>query len=177
MSHSKIAAGAQFPECTVQDQSGQTRDISQIDDDAQWRVVVVYRGRHCPICKQYLKQLDTLVAKLAEMHVDVVALSADSPAQLQAFAEEVDVSVPLYGALSLETMRELGLYISEPRNANETDHPFPEPGVFVINERGQVQIVEISNAPFARPDLDMLVDGIKFIRENSYPIRGTLGNA
>ena len=39
----------------------------------------------------------------------------------------------------------------------------------------QVQVTDISNAPFARPDLKTLLGGLRFIRnpENNYPIRGT----
>jgi hypothetical protein len=71
-------------------------------------------------------------------------------------------------------MTDLGLYISEPRSEKETDHPFAEPAIFVINEHDQIQILDKSNAPFSRPDLNDLLAGIEFIRENDYPIRGTL---
>jgi len=70
-------------------------------------------------------------------------------------------------------MNTLGLYISEPRSEKETDHPFAEPGVFVVNADGEIQIVDISNAPFARPELEALANGLAFIRKNDYPIRGT----
>jgi len=55
------------------------------------------------------------------------------------------------------------------------DHPFPEPGLFVINSQGNVQIVDISNNPFVRPDIETLINGLAWIRnpENNYPIRGT----
>ena len=33
-------------------------------------------------------------------------------------------------------MLALGLYVSEPRSEEETDRPFAEPGVFVINADG-----------------------------------------
>lgn len=49
----------------------------------------------------------------------------------------------------------------------------PKPGLFVINPEGKVQIVDISNAPFARPDLASILQGVKFVREKQYPIRGT----
>ena len=39
--------------------------------------------------------------------------------------------------------------------------------------QGRLQIIDISNAPFARPDLDGLLNGLKFIQEKDYPIRGT----
>ena len=64
---------------------------------------------------------------------------------------------------------------SAPRSEQETDHNFAEPGLFVINADGQVQVVDQSNNPFARPDLEVLVSGLEWIRkpENNYPIRGT----
>jgi hypothetical protein len=57
----------------------------------------------------------------------------------------------------------------------ETDHNFSEPALFVINENGGLQIVDLSNNPFVRPELESLVNGIGWIRnpDNNYPIRGT----
>jgi hypothetical protein len=74
--------------------------------------------------------------------------------------------------LSVEQMYRLGLYVSAPRSAEETDRPFSEPGVFVLNPQGQVQIVDVSNAPFARPDLKALLKGVRFVMDKEYPIRG-----
>ena len=71
-------------------------------------------------------------------------------------------------------MRQLGLYISEPRSPQEANRPFAEPGLFVINPQGKIQVVDISNAPFARPELGGVLKGLKFIQEKQYPIRGTL---
>ena len=70
-------------------------------------------------------------------------------------------------------MQRLGLYISDPRSPEETDQPFAEPGLFVINPAGNLQIVDISNAPFSRPDLDGILGGLTFIQQKDYPIRGT----
>jgi hypothetical protein len=70
-------------------------------------------------------------------------------------------------------MRGLGLYVSNPRSPEETDRPFPEPALFVINPKDELQIIDVSNAPFARPDLEALLAGLKFVIANDYPIRGT----
>ncbi len=67
------------------------------------------------------------------------------------------------------------LYTSEPRSPQETDRPFAEPGLFAINPEGKVQIIDISNAPFSRPDLAGILQGLKFVQEKQYPIRGTAG--
>ena len=66
-------------------------------------------------------------------------------------------------------------YISIPRSEQETDHNFAEPGLFVINQDGNIQVIDIANNPFSRPELSTFVSGIKWIRnpKNNYPIRGT----
>ena len=48
-------------------------------------------------------------------------------------------------------------------------------GIPVVNEKNDIHIAEIANAPFVRPDLEQLVSGLEFIRnpDNNYPIRGT----
>lgn len=45
----------------------------------------------------------------------------------------------------------------------------------VVNADGRLQVVDLSNNPFARPDLEIFVSGLEWIRapENNYPIRGT----
>ncbi len=138
-------------------------------------MVVVYRGKHCPLCTKYLIQLESLKDKLYELGVGIIVVSADTEIKARAHNEDMELSFPIAYDLSIEQMQELGVYISEPRSVKETDRPFAEPGLFVVNEKGQVHIIDISNAPFARPSLDNLVGGLAFIRnpENNYPIRGT----
>ena len=127
------------------------------------------------MCKPYLGNLDKLMDEYAALGVQVMALSADPAEKAQADKAEFGWRFPIGYDLSMAHMRELGLYISEPRNAQETDRPFAEPGVFLINPEGRVQVVDISNAPFSRPDLAGLLRGAKLIQERQYPIRGTLG--
>ena len=171
----KIHAGAAFPEITVQAADGTTEDIGKPKGDHDWKLVVVYRGKHCPLCTKYLNQLEDYVARLGDIGVDVAAVSGDSKAQLEEHREKLDVSFPLYYGLTIEQMQSLGVYISHPRSPEETDHPFAEPGLYVINSDGAVQVVDISNNPFVRPELESLVSGLEWIRnpDNNYPIRGT----
>ena len=46
----------------------------------------------------------------------------------------------------------------------------PQRGLLVVNSQGNVQIVDISNAPLASPDLNGILKDVKFIES----IRGTL---
>ena len=175
MTSTKIVAGAIFPEIRVHSLDGESVDLGTRDAEDNWKLVVVYRGTHCPLCTKYLNQLEGHRQALRDINIELVAVSADSKAQLEDHKQRLEVSFPLYYGLTIAQMQQLGLYISHPRSPQETDHPFPEPGVFVINSEGRVQVADISNNPFVRPAIDQMVDGLEWIRNpnNNYPIRGT----
>lgn len=175
MSALKFEAGGIFPNILVQTLEGKSITLGKPEERYDWKMVVVYRGKHCPLCTRYLNELETLVEKYRNIGIDVIAVSADSEIQARQHIEALNISYPLAYGLSVEQMQTLGLYISNPRSAQETDHPFAEPGLFVINDKGQVQVLDISNGPFARPDLGILLSGLAFILNpvNNYPIRGT----
>lgn len=168
-----LTAGSIFPKQEVAKLGGGTVNLGAPEGGHDWQLVVVYRGLHCPICKTYLATLDGLVSDFNELGVDVVAVSGDPEDKAQAMADEKELSLKLGYGLSVAQMQALGLYVSDPRSPQETDRPFAEPGLFVINDKGEIQILDISNAPFARPDPESIKNGIKFIRANDYPIRGT----
>lgn len=167
-----LLAGQAFPKTNVAQLGGDTLTLGTPQAPYDWQLVVVYRGLHCPLCKKYLSQLDELKTQFHDLGVDVVAVSGDPEAKAKAMQEETGFSLPMGHSLEVAQMAALGLYISDPRSPQETDQPFPEPGLFVVNEKGHIQILDVSNAPFARPDLNSIVGGIKFIRSNDYPIRG-----
>lgn len=173
---SKIAAGSAMPRLNVSAIDGTHRDLSKPRGEADWMMLVIYRGEHCNICTGYLKSLSKHIPKLNSMGIDVAAVSADSREQLETHVGEKlgDIDVPLYCGLSISQMKQLGLYVSNPRDENETDHPFSEPALMVIDDEGVVRIADIANAPFIRPNLDILVKGLEYIRQPdmNYPIRG-----
>ncbi len=170
----KLKSGERLPEITVPQLAGGVLRLGTPVDDHDWQMVVVYRGKHCPICKTYLAELERVAPEFAKAGVGIIAISSDPEDRARSFTEEIGVSYPVGYDLSVEQMRDLGLYVSKPRSEKETDRPFAEPGVFVINADGLLHVVDISNAPFSRPDLAGLAKGLKYIRENDYPIRGRL---
>lgn len=138
----------------------------------RWTMLFVYRGRHCPRCKRYLNKLnDTLADWAAAM--DVVVVSADSYEKATADQKEFGWDFDLGYGLTVEQMRSLGLYVSEPLSDAETMHLFAEPGAFAVRPDGSLMLVDISNGPSARPDLEELLDGMKFNIDNNRPVRGT----
>lgn len=138
----------------------------------RWTMFFVYRGRHCPRCKRFLNKLNSMLADWSGV-MDVVVVSADSLEKALADKEEFNWSFELGYGMDEKQMRSLGLYVSEPLSEAETSNLFAEPGAFGIRPDGSLMLVDISNGPAARPDLDELLDGMKFNIENARPARGT----
>ena len=171
----KLHPGSEFPAIQVKRSDGEALTLGKPQGEHDWQLVVVYRGKHCPICTKFLNKLESYRERFSAQGIDLVAVSADDEQQLTQHRESLEVNFPLAYGLTLEQMQSLGLFISTPRSEKETDHDFPEPAFFIVNGEGKIQIQEIANAPFVRPDLDTLIGGIEFIRkpDNDYPIRGT----
>ncbi len=172
----KLKAGADFPEIQVQSLDGETVTLGRPKEGNDWQMVIVYRGKHCPLCTRQLNTMAVHKAALEKIDIDLVAVSGDSKAQLEAHLPQLIVNYPLYFGLTEEQMKTLGCYISIPRSPEETDHNFSEPAMFVVNGDRKIQVVDYSNNPFVRPDAERLISGLQWIRnpKNNYPIRGTL---
>lgn len=138
-----------------------------------WSLVVVYRGKHCPRCKTYLKILNDMRQSWADVGFDVLVVSADPVEKAQADQERFGWGFAIGHDLAEADMATLGLYVSDPLSETETDRRFAEPGVFVFRPDGSLLLIAISNGPSARPDLHELLNGMIFTKENNRPPRGT----
>ncbi len=167
----KLQAGSMLPTISLPKVGG---GELQIGGTGGWKMLVVYRGKHCPICRSYLKTLGGLLEQFQQAGTEVMVVSADPKEKAEAEAGDEGWRFPVGYDLSQDQMRALCLYISEPRSPQETDRPFPEPALFITNPEGKLQIIDVSNAPFARPELNSVLSGLKFVQEKHYPIRGTL---
>lgn len=138
----------------------------------RWTMLFVYRGKHCPRCKRFLNKLNAALDAWTNV-LDVVVVSSDTREKALADKEEFGWNFDLCYGLSVSQMNALGLYISEPLSEAETSDVFAEPGAFGLRPDGTLMLVDISNGPAARPDLEELLDGMTFNIENDRPVRGT----
>ena len=144
MNAMKLTAGQEFPSITVKKLGGGEIDLATPEAPCDWRLVVVYRGKHCPFCTDYLNELKDLTSEFNEARVDVVAVSADTEERAKMQAAEVNPNYDVGYGLTIEQMQALGLYITIPRSELEYDRPFSEPALFVVNENKEAQIIDIS---------------------------------
>ncbi|WP_299031612.1 redoxin domain-containing protein [uncultured Sulfitobacter sp.] len=149
---------------------GSTRAIGGTKD--RWSILFVYRGKHCPRCKRYLNKLNAALADWTAK-MDVVVVSADTREKALADQAEFGWTFDLCYGMTEPQMRALGLYVSDPLSEAETDTRFAEPGTFAMRPDGTLMLVDVSNGPASRPDLEELLDGMIFNIDNDRPVRGT----
>ncbi len=140
-------------------------------------MVVFYRGLHCPICRRYLSELETLLPEFEKRGVAVVAASSDAKDR----AEQAKSGWGLpnlcigYG-LSIEEARKWGLYVSRSKGATSTGvvEPdlFNEPGLFIVRPDGTLYWGTTSTMPFGRPHFNEVLQSLDFVIAKNYPARG-----
>lgn len=174
MTHHKLQAGQPFPSITVPLLGGGSHTLGTPREGMDWKLVIVYRGKHCPLCTRYLQALNRALPKLHALRIDVIAASADAQHQAIAHLADAPADFPVAYDLTLDQMRALGLYITAANPAMGSERAFAEPGLFVINAEGNLQVIDISNSPFTRPDIDTVVGGLSFLRglKQPFPVNG-----
>ncbi|MEP5154733.1 redoxin domain-containing protein [Planktotalea sp.] len=170
LSATKLQGGALFPSVEVPKIGGGTVAIGGPKE--RWTLFIVYRGKHCGRCKNYLNKLEKTYKDWNAAGFDVACISADPLEKVNADIEQFGWTFDIGYDLQEADMRKMGLFISDPLDSGETDRRFAEPGIFCIRPDGTAQIVAISNGPAARPDLDELLDGMIFTIKNDRPARG-----
>ena len=163
----KLRILSEFPALSVYDSNNELVDISKPTGDADWQIIVVYRNHNCPVCTSFLNKLAGYRERLLDVGIDLAAVSAYGREQLEEHRTRLDVNFPLFYGLTIEQAQDLGLYISLPHAPHEGNPEFAEPGLFVINSEGLLREAFIANSAFMRPDLDMLVSCLEYVRNNA----------
>ncbi len=139
---------------------------------AHFTMVVFYRGHHCPVCKAYLEKLNGLAAGYAEAGFDVVIASMNGEDLAAQTVAEWDIgNLKVAHSLSEDTARAWGLWISRAIKEAEAD-VFCEPGMAWVRPDGRLYMIDISNMPWARPDLEFLLSKMPMAVDKGYPARG-----
>ncbi len=142
-------------------------------------MLVFYRGLHCPVCSNYIKELNRLAGEFEAMGVSILALSSDDSARAQQASDDWGLpDLNLGYDLSVEQARAWGLHRSAGRGKTsigiEEPAEFSEPGLFLVRPDETLYWSQISTMPFARPHFKEILGGLKFALEKDYPARGEL---
>jgi peroxiredoxin len=145
-------------------------------------LICFYRGLHCPICANYLKELERLTTAFQEKGVETIAISSDPVDRAQQMAEKIGAANLRFGyGLPLTKAKEWGLYISTSRGKTsigiEEPALFSEPGVFLIKPDRTIYYLSVQSMPFVRPNFAEMLQALDFIIKHDYPARGEYAGA
>lgn len=168
----RLVPGNNVPALTVDTLSGSAWNLAA-QTPRNYTMVVFYRGLHCPLCAEYLKQLNSKLSQFHDLGIEVIAISGDTREKAANSAETWGVKDLTLGyGLTREAMQQWGLYVSKGAFDYEPAY-FNEPGLFLIGPNGVLFFASVNNAPYGRTDLDALLGGMDFVLNNNYPVRGT----
>jgi peroxiredoxin len=147
-----VDVGQMAPDVTVQDADGKAVHLRELAAK-QPMVVVFYRGGWCPFCTRHLEALVEVEPRLRQMGYQLVAISPDSPANLQKTATDKGIQYTLLSDSSSAASRAFGLafvvddltldkyrgYGIDLQAASGQGHnELPVPAVFVVQRDGRV---------------------------------------
>ncbi|MEQ9695473.1 peroxiredoxin-like family protein [Shimia sp. SDUM112013] len=164
------------PNLTLPMLGGGTFDLAS-EGSERGTVICFFRGLHCPICANYLKELEKRVADFAERGVSCIAVSSDGEERTQAMADKIEAKGLRFAYdLPLDVARDWGLYISTSRGKTsiglEEPALFSEPGLFMVTPQQTLYYGSVQTMPFVRPHFSELVGALDFAIANDYPARG-----
>jgi peroxiredoxin len=90
-------------------------------------LLLVYRGKHCPICKSYLTELNGMLDDFPAINVDAIAVSADPKEKATASANDIGYNGTIGYDLSIAQMAQLGAYVSDPAALRKPTAPPQSP--------------------------------------------------
>jgi peroxiredoxin len=168
----KLLPGAKVPDLKLPLVGGGSFDLSA-ESPKNFTMVLFYRGYHCPVCKMYLTGMVNLLEEFEAAGFSVVVASMNEEALATKTVEEWGLSkLRVAHSVSVEVAKSWGLWLSKAFKDVEADI-FTEPGLYWVRPDGTLYLVDISNMPWARPDLKFLLSKVNYALENDYPARGT----
>lgn len=143
----------------------------------RFTMIVAYRGLHCPICKNYLRDLNRNEAEFEKRGVEVVAVSSDGRERAEEAKRDWELENLTVGyGMSIDKGREWGLFVSTSRgktSAGIEEPPlFTEPGLFLVRPDQTLYASNIVTMPFTRPHFKDVLGALDVIIERDYPARG-----
>ena len=161
----------EVPELILKTTKGIKWDLRDNEPD-NFTMLVFYRGKHCPVCKKYLEELNEKIGDFQDKGVNVICVSSNSEEMAQKTVEEWEIENLNIGYdFSPEEGRKWGLFISEAVKDSEPE-VFLEPALFLIRPDNTLYSASIQSMPFARPKFDELLRSISFVIKDDYPARG-----
>eukprot|EP01034_Spumella_vulgaris_P023751 gene23751-30008_t len=168
MSSIKLLPGTVFPQINLQSASDGSIINLATTSEGKRKLVIIYRGQFCPFCNGHLQEINAAIERLGDANIEVVAASADGIDATRGLIEKHGLTFTIGTGLSVDQMRTLGVYISDPTDQIEQTFKFAEPAFFLLNNDGTIRYISIANNPVAgRVNVDTLLMANAYVTSRS----------
>jgi peroxiredoxin len=110
-------------------------------------VLLFYRGGWCPFCNAHLSEIQGVQSEVVKLGYQIVAISPDSPENLQATDEKDKLDYSLYSDVDGKFIQSLGIAFKAPdrysgmlneKSGGLNSGFLPVPSVFVLDTSGKI---------------------------------------
>jgi peroxiredoxin len=141
-----LLIGESVPDLTITSAEGHREKLPVIANGKP-TVLLFYRGGWCPYCNLHLSDIRTVEDKIINLGYQIIAISPDSPENLNVTIEKDKLNYRLYSDSSGELTEAMGIAFKAPErsldrlldySAGQNPGFLPVPSVFVLNSEGKI---------------------------------------
>lgn len=144
---SPLLSGEKIPVLQLRKSSGEMFDLNKSVSETP-TILVFYRGGWCPYCSKQLSGLQAIEEDLTKMGYQVIAISTDSPENLNKTMDKQKLSYTLLSDADLNAAKRFGIAFKSPKGYDKflpetsggknVDKLLPVPSVFILNKTGNI---------------------------------------
>jgi len=154
----RLEPGDRFPTLTVQPVGGAAFDLPDALAGA-YGVVLFYRGSWCPYCNAQLRAFQRMQTSLAELGIEVVALSADDEGTTRDLVAKHRLGFPVgYGADARKLAEATGAFVND-------DPLYLQSTGFVLDPEGRVLVGVYSTGAIGRLVPEDVLGFVRYLRD------------
>ena len=165
-----LLPGTQAPQLLVKTVDNDVWELSK-QNPVNFVLIIFYRGLHCPICATYLQDFDKNIKEFNSRGISVISVSGDDKMRAEYAKTTWNIqSLQIGYGQSLSSMRDWGLYVSTSIKDSEPA-VFAEPALFLIKPSGEIFYAALTSAPWGRPPVSEILQGVDYVIANNTPTR------
>lgn len=148
-----LKVGAKVPDSTLHGLDAKETTLKRVLGGKP-TVLIFYRGGWCPFCNAHLSDLAKIEGDVRARGYQIVAISPDTPAELNKTMTKDHLTYRLFSDSSAEAMKKFGVAfrvddgtftkyrdqykIDLERSSGQSHHILPVPSVFVVDREGVI---------------------------------------
>mgnify|MGYP005847867711 CR=1 FL=1 len=149
---SPLLIGEEIPDVALKSIDGSKLQVKSIVGKKP-TVLLFYRGGWCPFCNAHLAEIQEVQNEIVNLGYQIVAVSPDSPENLQTTGEKQNLAYSLYSDADGELIKAMGIAYKAPEKyagmlSEKSDGLnkgfLPVPAVFIADTSGNIQFEYIN---------------------------------